>query len=111
MRKTLTVTAALWVAVFISSSAVEAAPCAGDITRIRADAEALVALGPRPDSSPQAAAAIDHIEVVLGTIGLFPNARRIETIAFAPGTTLEYEPSFILRGLKALEIDIVRMEA
>jgi cytochrome P450 len=38
-------------------------------------------------------------------------ARRIETIAFAPGTTLEYEPSFILRGLKALEIDIVRMEA
>jgi cytochrome P450 len=35
-------------------------------------------------------------------------ARQLETIAFAPGTTLEYEPSFILRGLKALEIDVVR---
>jgi cytochrome P450 len=38
-------------------------------------------------------------------------AKRIDTIAFAPGTTLEYEPSFILRGLKALEIDVVRKEA
>jgi cytochrome P450 len=35
-------------------------------------------------------------------------AKHVDTIAFAPGTTLEYEPSFILRGLKALEIDIVR---
>jgi cytochrome P450 len=34
-------------------------------------------------------------------------AKRVQTIAFAPGTTLEYEPSFILRGLKALEIDVV----
>jgi cytochrome P450 len=37
-------------------------------------------------------------------------AKRIDTIRFAPGTTLEYEPSFILRGLKALEIDIVRRQ-
>jgi len=35
-------------------------------------------------------------------------AKQIETIAFAPGASLEYEPSFILRGLKALEIDITR---
>jgi cytochrome P450 len=35
-------------------------------------------------------------------------ASQLETIAFAPGTTLEYEPSFILRGLKALELDVVR---
>ena len=34
-------------------------------------------------------------------------AKRFESIRFAPGTTLEYEPSFILRGLKELEIDIV----
>jgi cytochrome P450 len=33
-------------------------------------------------------------------------AKRIESARFAPGTTLEYEPSFILRGLKALEIEI-----
>jgi cytochrome P450 len=33
-------------------------------------------------------------------------AKRLETIRFAPGTTLEYEPSFILRGLKELEIEI-----
>lgn len=33
-------------------------------------------------------------------------AKRLTTIRFAPGTTLEYEPSFILRGLKELEIDI-----
>jgi cytochrome P450 len=32
--------------------------------------------------------------------------KRIESARFAPGTTLEYEPSFILRGLKALEIEI-----
>lgn len=32
----------------------------------------------------------------------------IESMAFAPGTTLEYEPSFILRGLKELQIDMVR---
>jgi cytochrome P450 len=38
-------------------------------------------------------------------------ARRVETITFPPGTTLEYEPSFILRGLKALEIDVVRRES
>ena len=33
--------------------------------------------------------------------------KRVATVRFAPGTTLEYEPSFILRGLKELEIDIV----
>jgi cytochrome P450 len=38
-------------------------------------------------------------------------ARSIARLDFAPGTTLEYEPSFILRGLKALEIDIVRQAA
>jgi cytochrome P450 len=32
-------------------------------------------------------------------------AKRIEWPRFAPGTTLEYEPSFILRGLKELEIE------
>ncbi len=38
-------------------------------------------------------------------------ARRIEAPAFAPGTTLEYEPSFILRGLKELEIEVTRRGA
>jgi cytochrome P450 len=37
-------------------------------------------------------------------------SKRIETVRFASGTTLEYEPSFILRGLKELEIDVVRRE-
>ena len=35
-------------------------------------------------------------------------AKRIDTIHFAPGTTLEYEPSFILRGLRALSIEVDR---
>jgi cytochrome P450 len=35
-------------------------------------------------------------------------ASRIESVEFAPGTTLEYEPSFILRGLQQLEIEVVR---
>ena len=35
-------------------------------------------------------------------------AKRIESIRFAAGTTLEYEPSFILRGLQQLEIEVVR---
>ena len=34
-------------------------------------------------------------------------SKRIASATFAPGTTLEYEPSFILRGLKELEIEIV----
>jgi cytochrome P450 len=33
-------------------------------------------------------------------------AKRFGSIRFAPGTTLEYEPSFILRGLKELEIEV-----
>jgi cytochrome P450 len=33
-------------------------------------------------------------------------AKRVTSAVFAPGTTLEYEPSFILRGLKELEIVI-----
>jgi cytochrome P450 len=33
-------------------------------------------------------------------------AKRISTVRFAPGLKLEYEPSFILRGLKKLEIEI-----
>jgi cytochrome P450 len=35
-------------------------------------------------------------------------AARVERMEFAPGTTFEYEPSFILRGLKSLEIDVER---
>ena len=35
-------------------------------------------------------------------------ARNIESMSFAPGTTLEYEPSFILRGLKELGIEVLR---
>jgi cytochrome P450 len=35
-------------------------------------------------------------------------AREILTMRFAAGSTLEYEPSFILRGLKELRIDVVR---
>ena len=31
-------------------------------------------------------------------------ARRIESFAFAPGFEVEYEPSFILRGLSHLEV-------
>jgi cytochrome P450 len=37
-------------------------------------------------------------------------AKRVESIRLAPQASLEYEPSFILRGLKALEIDIVRRQ-
>ena len=33
-------------------------------------------------------------------------SKRIERWDFAPGTTFEYEPSYILRGLKHLELDI-----
>ena len=32
-------------------------------------------------------------------------AKRIDSPRFAPGMALEYEPSFILRGLKELEIE------
>jgi cytochrome P450 len=35
-------------------------------------------------------------------------SKEIESIRFAPGTTLEYEPSFILRGLRELHIEVVR---
>jgi cytochrome P450 len=35
-------------------------------------------------------------------------ARRIESIQFAAGAALDYEPSFILRGLRSLEIEVVR---
>ena len=38
-------------------------------------------------------------------------ASRIETLQFAPGETLTYEPSFILRGLKGLEIEWVKRAA
>jgi cytochrome P450 len=33
-------------------------------------------------------------------------AGRLDTIAFAPGNTFEYEPSYILRGLRALALEI-----
>ena len=35
-------------------------------------------------------------------------AARVESWDFAPGNTFEYEPSYILRGLKALELDVVK---
>ena len=35
-------------------------------------------------------------------------ARRFASVRFAPGTRLAYEPSFILRGLEALEIEVTR---
>jgi cytochrome P450 len=35
-------------------------------------------------------------------------AGRVEHWEFAPGTTLEYEPSYILRGLKQLELELTR---
>jgi len=35
-------------------------------------------------------------------------AARIETLDFAPENRFEYEPSFILRGLKSLEVEIER---
>jgi cytochrome P450 len=38
-------------------------------------------------------------------------AKHVEEIRFAPGTTLEYEPSFILRGLAELEIEVVRRKS
>ena len=34
-------------------------------------------------------------------------ARRVESIALAPGAELIYEPSFILRGLEKLELEVV----
>ena len=35
-------------------------------------------------------------------------AERIESWSFAPGNRFEYEPSYILRGLATLELDVVR---
>lgn len=35
-------------------------------------------------------------------------AARVEQLAFAPGTELRYQPSFILRGLESLELDIAK---
>jgi cytochrome P450 len=35
-------------------------------------------------------------------------SKQLESAHFAPGAALEYEPSFILRGLKELQIDIER---
>ena len=32
----------------------------------------------------------------------------VESMQLAPGARLEYEPSFILRGLRGLEIEVVR---
>ncbi|MDH3754666.1 MAG: cytochrome P450 [Acidimicrobiia bacterium] len=43
-----------------------------------------------------------------GRVGLEVLTARIESAAFAPDNTFEYEPSFILRGLKRLDLDIVR---
>lgn len=33
-------------------------------------------------------------------------ARRVESFTFAPGYVVEYEPSFVLRGLKSLELTV-----
>jgi len=38
-------------------------------------------------------------------------SRRIETVAFAAGTTLRYAPSFILRGLVSLDIEVTQRAA
>lgn len=51
------------------SSTAAAAPCTASVDRIRADAAALVKLGPRPDSSEAAALAVDHIERALLEFG------------------------------------------
>lgn len=42
------------------------------------------------------------------TVALTVLAERISTWAFAEGNTFEYDPSFLLRGLKRLDIDVVR---
>ena len=36
--------------------------------------------------------------------------RRLRDVRLAPGNTFEYEPSYILRGLSALELEIVRAD-
>ncbi len=41
-------------------------------------------------------------------VGFEQLAKRIESWDFAPGNRFEYEPSYILRGLKELELDVVR---
>jgi cytochrome P450 len=35
-------------------------------------------------------------------------AKRVESWGFSPGMSFEYEPSFILRGLKRLDLDVIR---
>ncbi len=41
-----------------------------------------------------------------GRVAFEELVRRIKRPAFSPGNTFEYEPSFILRGLAALELDV-----
>jgi len=41
-------------------------------------------------------------------VGFEELSRRLSSVAFAPGNSFEYEPSYILRGLKSLDLDIVR---
>ena len=63
-----------------SMSTAEARPCAGEVERIRAGAEDLVALGPRPDSTEAATRAADRIEAALREMGATPRAAVIGAI-------------------------------
>ena len=45
------------------------------------------------------------------TVALAVLAQRISTWAFAEGNTFEYDPSFLLRGLRRLDVDVVRAAA
>ncbi len=46
-----------------------------------------------------------------GTVAVEVLSQRLESIAFSDGNTFEYEPSFILRGLAALDLDLVKKPA
>jgi cytochrome P450 len=41
-------------------------------------------------------------------VGFEALAERLESVEFAPGNTFEYEPSYILRGLKNLDLNVRR---
>ncbi len=45
------------------------------------------------------------------TVAFAVLAERISSWRFAEGNTFEYEPSFVLRGLKRLDVDVVRSAA
>ena len=43
-----------------------------------------------------------------GRVAFEQLAKRIDRLEFAPGNTFEYEPSYILRGLAALDIEVTK---